>query len=168
MLSLITAGVGLLTKLPDLWDGVASIFGKEAPQSVKDAGKLAGEVGSLLAKKETTPEQEAQLMALMLPHQERILEMTLDAEKHFDTQLTTRHTADMASDSWLSKNCRPLCLLGLTSAIAVCMVLPPQYVNPDVFKAATDMSQWVYGYYFLGRSAFDKGAVAVQIKNKPK
>lgn len=30
-----------------------------------------------------------------------------------ETQLTTRHAADMASDSWLSKNVRPLTLIGL-------------------------------------------------------
>ena len=30
-----------------------------------------------------------------------------------DAELTARHAADMASDSWLSKNVRPLTLIGL-------------------------------------------------------
>jgi hypothetical protein len=29
---------------------------------------------------------------------------------NFDTEITNRHAADMASDSWLSKNIRPLTL----------------------------------------------------------
>lgn len=159
MLPLIGAGIGLLSALPDLWDGVAKIFGKETPQGVKAAGDLAKDVGRLLAGNEATPEQQAQLAALMLPHQERIKEMTLAAERDFDAQLTARHQADMGSDSSLAKNIRPLCLLFLTVAITVGVWLPDQYVSADRFRALTDMAVWVYGYYFVGRSAFDKGNV---------
>jgi hypothetical protein len=156
MLPLIGAGIGLLTSLPDLWDGVAKIFGKEAPAGVKAAGDLAKEVGSLLAGGQATPEQQAQLAALMLPHQERITELTLAAERDFDAQLTTRHQADMASDSWLSKNCRPLCLLGITLALVAVVLIER---TDSMYRYLSEAAVWVYGYYFMGRSAFDKGAV---------
>lgn len=72
-------------------------------------------------------------------------------------QLTRRHEADMKSDSWMSKNIRPYCLLFLTAAITVGVFVPTEYVDSTKFQALTDMSQWVYGYYFVGRSTFDKG-----------
>lgn len=159
MLPLVTAGVGLLSALPELWDGVAKIFGKQTPQGVKAAGGLAREMGSLLAGNAATAEQRERLAALMLPHQERIAELTLAAERDFAAQLTARHQADMAADSTLAKNIRPLCLLFLTLAVTVGVWLPDASVSADRFKALTDMAVWVYGYYFVGRSAFDKGNV---------
>jgi hypothetical protein len=77
--------------------------------------------------------------------------------------LTARHQADMASDSWLSKNIRPLCLLFLTLAITIGVYLPEGYVDAQKYQALTDMGVWVYGYYFVGRSAFDKGNVKMRM-----
>lgn len=77
--------------------------------------------------------------------------------------LTARHQADMASDSWLSKNIRPLCLLFLTLAITIGVYLPEGYVDAAKYQALTDMGVWVYGYYFVGRSAFDKGNVMMRV-----
>ncbi|MEW5773342.1 MAG: hypothetical protein AB1916_07430 [Thermodesulfobacteriota bacterium] len=159
MIPVIGAGLGLLAALPDLWDGVARIFGRQTPSGVKAAGELARDVGRILAGGQATPEQQEKLAALMLPHQERIREMTLAAERDFDSQLTARHQADTASDSRLSKNIRPLCLLFLTLAVTLGVWLPDSCVSADRFKALTEMAVWVYGYYFVGRSAFDKGNV---------
>ena len=82
-----------------------------------------------------------------------------DYEIQLQQELTKRHQADMESDSWLSKNIRPICLLFLTLGITVAMFLPDEYVSADKFQYVTEMSQWVYGYYFVGRSTFDKGNV---------
>ena len=161
MLPLIGAGLGLLSALPDLWDGVARIFGKQAPSGVKAAGDLAREVGGLLAGGAATPEQQERLAALMLPHRERILELQLAAERDFAAQLTARHAADMASDSWLSKNCRPLVLLALAATVILAQFWDGfgPVATPDRYKALTELATYVFGYYFIGRSAFDKGAV---------
>jgi hypothetical protein len=51
--------------------------------------------------------------------------------------------------------------LGLTLAITIGIYLPDEYVSSAKFVALTDMSQWVYGYYFVGRSTFDKGNVKI-------
>lgn len=82
-----------------------------------------------------------------------------ELEEIAQKNLTARHEADMKSDSWLSKNVRPLCLLFLTVSIAVGVYVPEAYVGEDKFQALTDMAVWVYGYYFVGRSTFDKGNV---------
>lgn len=74
-------------------------------------------------------------------------------EKIAQDNLSARHASDMESDSWLSKNVRPMCLLILTVTIAVGMFVPAKYVSPEKYQFLTDMSQWVYGYYFVGRSA---------------
>lgn len=86
-----------------------------------------------------------------------------DYEVQLQQELTKRHQADMGSDSWLSKNIRPLCLLILTVTITVAMFVPAEYVAADKFRYLTDMSQWVYGYYFVGRSTFDKGNVKLMM-----
>jgi hypothetical protein len=85
-----------------------------------------------------------------------------ELEKIAQENLTSRHQADMASDSWLSKNIRPLCLLAITCAIVFGVFLPEELVDADKFRYLTDMSQWVYGYYFVGRSTFDKGNIKMR------
>ncbi len=77
MLGMIAAGVGLLKELPEIWDGVAGIFGCETPETVQKAGALAKSVSNLLAKGEVTPEQEAKLQGLLLAHKERIEELKI-------------------------------------------------------------------------------------------
>lgn len=87
-------------------------------------------------------------------------------EKAAQENLTARHQADMSSDSWLSKNIRPLCLLSITLAITIGVYLPVEYVDASKFQALTDMGVWVYGYYFVGRSTFDKGNVKLNFGRK--
>lgn len=82
-----------------------------------------------------------------------------DFELGIQQQLTARHQADMMSDSWLSKNIRPLCLVFVTLAITVGVFLPVEYVDATKFKALTDMGVWVYGYYFVGRSSEKTGGL---------
>lgn len=74
-------------------------------------------------------------------------------EKIAQENLSARHKADMTSDSWLSKNVRPLCLVCVTLAICIGVYLPDNCISDDKFKHLTDMGVWVYGYYFVGRSA---------------
>jgi hypothetical protein len=50
-----------------------------------------------------------------------------DYEIQLQQELTKRHEADMQSDSWLSKNVRPHCLVGLIMAITISIYLPDAY-----------------------------------------
>ncbi|EPR36237.1 hypothetical protein dsat_1765 [Alkalidesulfovibrio alkalitolerans DSM 16529] len=77
--------------------------------------------------------------------------------------LTRRHEADMSSDSWLSKNVRPLCLLGLTAAVVGGVFTS---VDEGKLRALTELGLYVFGYYFIGRSAFDKGAVRLDLSRE--
>mgnify|MGYP001120440708 CR=1 FL=1 len=76
-LGIIATGLSLLPKIPELWDGIAGIFGKEAPKAVTEAGNLAEDVIGLFEKGQVTPEQEAKLKGLFYQHEERIYELEI-------------------------------------------------------------------------------------------
>ena len=131
--------------------------GDVADKAVKIAQSITGEQG---------PEKAIELLKINKEFQFKFQQAWQHFELGIQQELTKRHQADMNSDSWLSKNIRPICLLLLTLAITIGIYLPPEYVAADKFQCLTDMSQWVYGYYFLGRSTFDKGAVKLDLKRK--
>jgi hypothetical protein len=70
-------------------------------------------------------------------------------------ELTKRHTADMASDSWLSKNIRPLMLICLFSAYTVFSVA--SVFDYEAKTAYVELlGQWgmlAFGFYFGSRGA---------------
>jgi hypothetical protein len=68
------------------------------------------------------PEQVAQIKIAEMQHEEELLRLRLEenkldieAFKAEASAVTDRWTADMASDSWLSKNIRPLTLIAILS-----------------------------------------------------
>jgi len=68
------------------------------------------------------PEQIAQLKIAEMQHEEELMRLRLEenkldieAFKAEASAVTDRWTADMASDSWLSKNIRPLTLIAILS-----------------------------------------------------
>ncbi|NJB68519.1 hypothetical protein GGQ74_002192 [Desulfobaculum xiamenense] len=136
-------------------------------------GAVAGAAGQLVASfLGVEPEPDAVLAATADPQtllrlreledrqRERLLDWRtrqLDAEERQEAERTRRHQADMASDSVLAKNVRPLCLLVFTAAIVGGTFMSE--VPMEKLGALTDLGYGIYGYYFIGRSAFDKGAV---------
>jgi hypothetical protein len=166
--SMIGLGLSVLPKIPELWGKVAGLFGKEVPKSVQAAGQLAAEVQDMMKAGTVSPEVQAAMAAEFNRHEEKILEIRLE-ERRLDagiettaiTATTERHKADMLSDSWLSKNVRPLTLLAVTLSITIGIYVPS--VDPVKFKAITDLGVWVYGYYFVGRTV-EKGPVASAVE----
>jgi len=64
----------------------------------------------------------------------------------------------LAGDSWLSKNVRPVVLLLVVGALVVAYLVPDY--PAEKLEALKDLAVWVTGYYFMGRSLFDKGAIS--------
>jgi len=81
MAPLVMAGLSLLPKLPSIWSSVAGLFGKKAPSSVQEAGKLAGEVMNAFKKDEVPPEITAQLEELMNKHEEEMAKIALEEKR---------------------------------------------------------------------------------------
>lgn len=115
-----------------------------------------------------TPEDVAKLRQLQYEHEERLLELgiakaeleqkelesLLEAQKNQENNVTGRWTADMSSDSWLSKNIRPMTLIYLLSAYSVFALLDGGgYRIAEAY--VTLLGQWgmlVMTAYFGGRT----------------
>ena len=114
---------------------------------------------------ESNPDAVVKLRELEANTKVQLQQIIAQREKTAQDNLSDRHQADMASDSWLSKNVRPLVLIVITTAIVVGIYA--QGVSDEAYRALCEMGQWVYGYYFVGRSAFDKGNIRLDWRRKP-
>jgi len=71
-------------------------------------------------------------------------------------EITKRWESDMTSDSWLSKNVRPLVLIFLTVVMSVFIIIDSSGdgfdVKEDWISLLSSLLLLVYGAYFGGRS----------------
>tara|TARA_R110002074_G_scaffold233367_2_gene404994 strand:+ start:3519 stop:3917 length:399 start_codon:yes stop_codon:yes gene_type:complete len=113
------------------------------------SGGIIKEVGDVLDKLTTTKEEK-------LEANKTIQEILEKANSDAQAQVTERWKADMASDSFLSKNIRPLVLIFLTAVFTILsffdgnvgdFTVADQYV--PVFQS---LLITVYGAYFVGRT----------------
>ena len=114
--------------------------------------------GKLIDKLIPDPEAKAKAQAELIKMQQdgELAKMANDT-KLFETEqnnLTQRMQADMASDSWLSKNIRPMTLVYILVAYLLLAVL-----DASVFDIADSfvelLGQWgmlVMSFYFGGRT----------------
>ena len=118
------------------------LFGGGAADLVKNVG---GVIDNLHTSKEEKLEAEKQ-----------IKDMIMGYEAEMQKQVTERWKVDMASDSWLSKNIRPLVLVFLVVATVLLIFIDAGAINFKVEDKWTDLLQLVLitviGAYFGGRS----------------
>ena len=101
-----------------------------------------------------------ELLKLQQEHEEFLLdvsikkiELELEAEKAAQTNITQRWQADMLSDSWLSKNVRPMVLVYWTVIISIMAFFSGWLGMDSVFIEIIKISYGVIlSAYFLGRS----------------
>lgn len=105
-----------------------------------------------------TPEKLQELQIKQMDHEEFLIEAQVDLEKHATAQVTERWKADMASDSWLSKNIRPLALAWVLLNITILVVSDGFEIEFSVGTLALveTIASIIVGAYFLGRST-EKG-----------
>lgn len=122
---------GLLTTLAENGLGLlSSAIQAKGKQVVED--KLGVKISD-----NPSPEEVAKLRQLQFDHEERLLELgiekarleqeelkaLLEASKNEENNVSDRWKADMASDSWLSKNVRPGTLVYLLTAYLIFALL---------------------------------------------
>ncbi len=121
---------------------LGKIFSSGATELVKGVG---GVIDSLHTSKE-------EKLAAELKVKELIAKYETDMEK----EITSRWQADMKSDSWLSKNVRPLVLIFLVISTVLLIFIDAGVINFVVEAKWTDLLQLVLitviGAYFGGRS----------------
>lgn len=89
------------------------------------------------------------------------IEMALLAHaENLEKEITKRHELDMQSDSWLSKNIRPLSLIFLTFVFVIITFFDGNIgefaVNPAYIPLYQSLLITVFSFYFGGRS-IEKG-----------
>jgi hypothetical protein len=118
-------------------------------------GALLDIGGKILDKVFPDPAQaeQAKLKLLEMQQSGELARMAADTAEQ--QELTKRHEADMASDSWLSKNIRPMMLIALFVAY-VGFALASVF-DLDTKTAYVDLlGQWgmlAFGFYFGSRGA---------------
>ena len=112
-------------------------------------GGLINDVGNVIDKLTTTDEER-------LAAKQKIQELLEKADPDAQTQITERWKVDMQSDSFLSKNIRPLVLIYLTIIFTILSFFDG---NIGGFKVAEEyipifqsLLITVYGAYFVGRT----------------
>ena len=113
------------------------------------AGKLVESVGGVLDNLTTTKDEK-------LEAKRKLKELILSHEAELQRNVTDRWKSDMNSDSWLSKNVRPMTLIFLVVSTVLMIFIDAGTIQFTVEEKWTDLLQLVLitviGAYFGGRS----------------
>jgi hypothetical protein len=121
---------------------LGKIFSSGATELVKGVG---GVLDNLTTSKEEKLEAE-----------QKIKELVANYEVEMEKNITSRWEADLKSDSWLSKNVRPLTLVFLIVCTMLLIFIDAGAISFNVKDSYVDLLQLVLitviGAYFGGRS----------------
>ena len=113
------------------------------------AADLIKNVGGVIDNLHTSKEEK-------LEAENKIKNMIMGYEAEMQKQVTERWKVDMASDSWLSKNIRPLVLIFLCVSTVLLIFIDAGVISFEVKASWVDLLQLVLitviGAYFGGRS----------------
>ena len=113
------------------------------------ASTLVDSVGGVIDDLVTTDDERMAAKA-------KLKQIVLDHEAKMEQNITDRWSADMNSDSWLSKNVRPLVLIFLVVCTVLMIFIDAGSINFVVEEKWTDLLQLVLitviGAYFGGRT----------------
>ena len=113
------------------------------------AGELVKNVGGVIDNLHTSKEEK-------LAAEQKIQELIASYETKMEQNITDRWSADMNSDSWLSKNVRPLVLIFLVVCTVLMIFIDAGSIKFVVEEKWTDLLQLVLitviGAYFGGRT----------------
>ena len=113
------------------------------------AGELVKSVGGVIDNLHTSKEEK-------LEAERKIKELLANYEVQMEKEISSRWDADMKSDSWLSKNVRPLVLVFLVVSTVLMIFIDAGTINFVVEAKWTDLLQLVLitviGAYFGGRT----------------
>ena len=113
------------------------------------AADLVKSVGGVIDKLHTSKEEK-------LAAELKIKQLISDYEVEMEKNITSRWEADLKSDSWLSKNVRPMVLIFLIVCTMLLIFIDAGAINFEVKSSWVDLLQLVLitviGAYFGGRS----------------
>ena len=113
------------------------------------AGELVKNVGGVIDNLHTSAEEKAEA-------ERKIKDMIMGYEAEMQKQVSERWKVDMNSDSWLSKNIRPLVMIFLVVCTMLLIFIDAGAIKFNVKDSYVDLLQLVLitviGAYFGGRS----------------
>ena len=113
------------------------------------AGELVESVGGVIDNLHTSKAEK-------LEAKQKMQELVQNHQAKMEQNITDRWTADMNSDSWLSKNVRPLVLIFLIVCTMLLIFIDAGTIKFELEEKWTDLLQLVLitviGAYFGGRS----------------
>ena len=113
------------------------------------ASELVKGIGGVVDNLHTSKEEK-------LEAERKIKDLVMGYEAEMQKQVTERWKMDMASDSWLSKNIRPLVLIFLVVSTVLLIFIDAGIIQFEVKSSWVDLLQLVLitviGAYFGGRS----------------
>ena len=113
------------------------------------AAELVKGVGGVIDNLHTSKEEK-------LEAERKIKEIVANHKAEMEKNITSRWEADLKSDSWLSKNVRPLVLIFLIVCTMLLIFIDAGALNFEVKSSWVDLLQLVLitviGAYFGGRS----------------
>jgi len=113
------------------------------------AADLVKGVGGIIDNLHTSKEEK-------LAAETKIKDLVMGYEAEMQKQVTERWKMDMQSDSWLSKNIRPLVLIFLVVSTILLVFIDAGIISFEVKSSWVDLLQLVLitviGAYFGGRS----------------
>lgn len=145
--------------LVTLFQSGLSILGNAVIAKGKEV--IEDKLGVSLEKSVQTEEGLIKLRQLEFQHEQFLLDLSikqktldLEAEKNAQGNVTERWKADMLSDSWLSKNIRPLVLIYLLVTYSVLSTASgfDFTVTQAYVELLAQMIMLVMGAYFAGRT----------------
>ena len=113
------------------------------------AGELIKNVGGVIDNLHTSKEEK-------LEAEKKIKDMIMGYEAQMQKEVSNRWKVDMNSDSWLSKNIRPMVLIFLVVSTVLMIFIDAGMIAFEVKDTWVDLLQLVLitviGAYFGGRS----------------
>lgn len=112
-------------------------------------GNVIKDIGGVLDNLTTSKEEISKI-------KNDIKKVLVESEAKMQEQVSARWAADMASDSWLSKNVRPMILIFLVVSTVLLVVIDAGFINFEVKDNWVGLLELVLitviGAYFGGRT----------------
>jgi hypothetical protein len=98
-------------------------------------------------------EQKAQLSINEMQIRANLTTLATNSLVNLEQQVTERHKNDMSSDSWLSKNIRPMLMIYLMALFTIFAVASASLTIDTVYvEILKEMLMAAFGFYFAGRT----------------
>lgn len=117
-------------------------------------GSPSGNPQDILATLTSSAEAVEKAKEFQAKHEETMLQMQINADIAEQQEVTKRLQADMASDSWLAKNIRPMTLIAILAGYFIFAMMSAfdKAADPEYIKLLGQWGMLIMSFYFGGRT----------------